>query len=56
LAAYIIELYLVGGMLLGSVWRTDKTLLSGLAHCLVWFGLTYLAVRFLEKRKLYLRL
>jgi hypothetical protein len=56
LAAYVIELYLVGGMLLGSRWPADSTLLLGLAHFAVWFGLTYLAVRFLERRHIYLRL
>jgi predicted acyltransferase len=56
LAAYVIELYLIGGMLLGSRWPTDSTLLWGLAHFSIWFGLTYLAVRFLEKRHIYIRL
>jgi predicted acyltransferase len=56
LAAYVIELYLLGGMFFSRVWPTDATLLWASAHCVAWFALTYLAVRLLEWRGIYWRL
>jgi predicted acyltransferase len=56
LAAYVIELYLLGGMFFSRVWPTDATLLWASAHSVAWFALTYLAVRLLEWRGIYWRL
>jgi hypothetical protein len=56
LATYAIELYLLGGIVFPLVWPSDRTVLWAMAHCLAWFVLTYMAVRYLEFRRLYWRL
>jgi predicted acyltransferase len=66
LAAYILELFILNSALrtaFGAIRRCAPTLLPeeeswqfGLLYCLVWFAVTYLVVRWLERRRWYLRL
>jgi hypothetical protein len=66
LAAYILELFILNTALrkcLALVRRAVPGLLPddeswefGLLYCILWFTVTYLAVRLLERRKIYLRL
>jgi predicted acyltransferase len=55
LATYILELFILNG-LVRRFWPDDSTTALALGHCVIWFALTYLCVRFLEWRGLYLRL
>jgi predicted acyltransferase len=55
LLTYILHLFLLNG-LVRKFWPGDSTAALALGHCLVWFALTYLCMRFLEWRRLYLRL
>jgi predicted acyltransferase len=55
LATYILELFILNG-LVRRIWPDDSTTALALGHCVVWFALTYLCVRLLESRGLYLRL
>jgi predicted acyltransferase len=55
LATYILELFILNG-LVRRFWPDDSTTMLALGHCAVWFALTYLCVRLLESRGLYLRL
>jgi hypothetical protein len=55
LAAYILHLFVLNGVV-RSFWPEDSTTMLALGHCLVWFALTYLCVRFLGSRRLYLHL
>jgi predicted acyltransferase len=66
LAAYILELFILNSILRASLALVrrlvpgllpdDKSWQFGLLYCILWFSVTYLAVRFLERRKIYLRL
>jgi predicted acyltransferase len=55
LATYILHLFILNGRV-RALWPDDSTTMLAVGHCLVWFALTYLCVRFLESRRLYLRL
>jgi hypothetical protein len=55
LATYILHLFFLNGWV-RKFWPDDSTAVLAAGHCLVWFALTYACVRFLESRKLYLRL
>jgi predicted acyltransferase len=55
LATYILHLFILNG-LVRKFWPDDSTAVLALGHCLVWFAVTYLCVRFLESRRWYLRL
>jgi predicted acyltransferase len=55
LAAYILNLYMVGP-LVRRFWPDDRGWLWGLGHMAVWFGITYLIVLFMERRRIFLRL
>jgi hypothetical protein len=55
LATYILHLFFLNG-LVRAFWPGDSTTALALGHCLTWFTLTYLCVRVLESRGLYLRL
>src|SRR5262249_22088115 len=66
LAAYILELFLLNSVLrfvAGLIQRLAPRLLPpedswqyGLGFCVAWFVVTYVAVRWLEQRRLFLRL
>jgi hypothetical protein len=55
LATYILHLFILNP-LVRALWPNDSNTLLALGHCLLWFALTYGCVRFLESRRLYLRL
>jgi predicted acyltransferase len=55
LATYILHLFILNG-LVRRFWPDDSTAVLAFGHCAMWFALTYLSVRLLESRGLYLRL
>src|SRR5262249_24636140 len=66
LAAYILELFIInsvlraafalGHRLVPATLRSEESWQFGILYCTVWFVVTYLVVRWLERRRLYLRL